>query len=179
LSKGIAEICVAQGTLAFEMIKELNVIPFMGFRLTVPGPQISISKSFEFTPAIGLAGFARLGGIVLVMRLRGTRGVGLLCVSDEFHQSFVTAIANHVSWRYVAKHRVKRLEPQSCLLYVAFKVLCDQSADIRNLLEPVFQSLWNSVVQSNRLLAHAANLRQLRRVQIKKIRDTLVVQPVI
>ena len=40
-------------------------------------------------PAFDFAGCALLGGVVLLLLLRGTRGVGLLCVSDEFHQSFV------------------------------------------------------------------------------------------
>jgi hypothetical protein len=54
----MAESPMTQSTLTFEMIKELNVIPLNGFRLAVPGSQVSISKSFEFNTGswLGLLG---------------------------------------------------------------------------------------------------------------------------
>jgi len=39
---------MAQGALAFQIEKELNVISLKIFRLALPGPQIGISESFEF-----------------------------------------------------------------------------------------------------------------------------------
>lgn len=37
-----------QDPLAFQMEKELNLVSLKIFRLALPGPQISISESFEF-----------------------------------------------------------------------------------------------------------------------------------
>jgi len=108
--------------------------------------------------------------------LRGTGGVFLACRQYEFLEALVAPVPEHISWRHVSKHGVRRPKPQSGLDWVAVEKLRYQIADTGNLLQTILQFFGNAIIQPNGFAAHTPELGQFVLVEIQESGYTGIVE---